>query len=194
MQLSATRFPTTLGFALIAHAQAQPRTAYALRKLFETTPIGRFSSSPGSIYPALKKLEAAGLTATKDGLVLATAKGLRALRAWLSEPVTLAQVEREPEITLLRFAFLDLLDDPTQTMRFLTSYRAAVAEQLSQLRAFLQSESAASMSWHGKLAVESGRMACEAQLRWADHAIASLKKNTHSKPIAEQRRAEHHDR
>jgi DNA-binding PadR family transcriptional regulator len=176
-----TRFPTTLGFALIAHAQAQPRTAYALRKLFETTPIGRFSSSPGSIYPALKKLEAAGLTATKDGLVLATAKGRQALRAWLSEPVTLVQVEREPDITLLRFAFLDLLDDPAQTMRFLTSFRAALAEQLSQLGAFLQSESAAAMSWHGKLAVECGRMSCEAQLHWAGHAIAGLKKTTRSK-------------
>jgi DNA-binding PadR family transcriptional regulator len=181
MHVAETRFPTTLGFALIAHAQAQPRTAYALRKLFETTPIGRFSSSPGSIYPALKKLEAAGLTAAKDGLVHATAKGRQALRAWLSAPVTVADVDRELEITLLRFAFLDLVDDPAQTTRFLTSFRAALSEQLGQLRAFLQSEHTRSMSWHGKLAVESGRMACEAQLHWADHAIARLKKNTHSK-------------
>jgi DNA-binding PadR family transcriptional regulator len=181
MPVSDTRFPTTLGFALIAHAQAQPRTAYALRKLFETTPIGRFSSSPGSIYPALKKLEAAGLTATKDGLVHATAKGRQALRGWLSGPVTVADIDRELEITLLRFAFLDLLEDPAQTMRFLTSFRAALSAQVSQLTEFLKSEYAASMSWHGKLAVENGRMACEAQLHWADNAMARLKKSAHSK-------------
>ncbi len=181
MSASDITFPTKLGFVLIAHAQAQPRTAYALRKLFETTPVGRFSSSPGSIYPALKKLEAAGLTATKDGLVHATAKGRQALRAWLCEPVTLAEVGRELEITLLRFAFLDLVDDAMLTMRFLTSFRAAVSEQLKQLIAFLQSEGAASMSWHGKLAVESGRIAYEAQLHWADHAISRLKKNAQSK-------------
>ena len=40
------------------------------------------------LHEHLKKLEAAGLSATKDGLVHATAKGRQALRAWLSEPVT----------------------------------------------------------------------------------------------------------
>ena len=36
-------------------------TGYALVKLFETTPMGHYSASPGAIYPALKRLEARGL-------------------------------------------------------------------------------------------------------------------------------------
>ena len=47
---------TALGYALIGLVQEDPRSGYALRKVFEDTPMGAFSSSPGSIYPALKKL------------------------------------------------------------------------------------------------------------------------------------------
>jgi DNA-binding PadR family transcriptional regulator len=48
---------TTLGYALLGLIRAEPRTGYALRMVFETTPMGSYSSSPGSIYPALKSLE-----------------------------------------------------------------------------------------------------------------------------------------
>lgn len=52
---------TPLGYVLLCEIRVQPRGGYALRRLFETTPLGIFSSSPGSIYPALRGLETRGL-------------------------------------------------------------------------------------------------------------------------------------
>ena len=52
---------TALTYALLGLVRATPRTGYALRKVFEDTPMGSFSSSPGSIYPALDKLVRAEL-------------------------------------------------------------------------------------------------------------------------------------
>ena len=52
---------STLGFALLGLLQQQPRSGYALRRVFATTPMGHYSSSPGAIYPALRRLEQQGL-------------------------------------------------------------------------------------------------------------------------------------
>ena len=41
---------TPLSYALLGLMQMEPRSGYALRKVFETTPLGGYSSSPGSIY------------------------------------------------------------------------------------------------------------------------------------------------
>ena len=59
------RTPTTLEYALLGLVHAEPRSGYDLCKVFETTPMGHYSSSPGAIYPALKRLEGAGLVEGK---------------------------------------------------------------------------------------------------------------------------------
>src|ERR1019366_772892 len=53
------RVPDTpvLGYALMGLLHQKARSGYELRKVFATTPIGTFSDSPGSIYPALARLE-----------------------------------------------------------------------------------------------------------------------------------------
>ena len=168
---------TPLGYALIGLAIAEPRTGYALRKVFETTPMGRYSSSPGSIYPALAKLEGNGLLekrpasgAAKENYH-ATRKGRAALKRWLVDPVTLDDVANNMEVTMLRFAFLESVGDVTRTIEFLYSFREAVDAHLKQLRVYMKSAAGASLSAHGRLAMESGIGGYAAQLKWADHAI-----------------------
>ena len=62
----------------------------ALRKVFETTPMGSFSSSPGSIYPALKNMQKAGVIesrpAGKKSIFAITPAGEVAFEAWLRRP------------------------------------------------------------------------------------------------------------
>src|SRR5438128_1223789 len=98
---------TPLSFALLGLVRQQPRSGYALRKVFETTPLGDYSSSPGSIYPALKSLENAGMVETRDardargkGSYHLTARGTAALKKWLDAPIT------DLGEAMLRFAFL----------------------------------------------------------------------------------------
>jgi len=52
-----------LDYALLGLLNKRPAAGYALRRLFQTTPLGVYSDSPGSIYPALRRLHRLGLVA-----------------------------------------------------------------------------------------------------------------------------------
>lgn len=168
--------PTTLGLALLGLVNAGPRSGYALRMVFENTPIGRFSSSPGSIYPALKKLESMRFieprpsTGTGKAFHL-TERGRHVLLEWLSRPVTVDEYDREPDVAFLRFAFLDAANDAVLTVRYLESFESAVKESLAGLRAFLRSDEGEALTLLGSLAVQHGVSARKAALRWVRHAL-----------------------
>ncbi|MHC4537428.1 MAG: PadR family transcriptional regulator, partial [Planctomycetota bacterium] len=51
---------STLSLAVLGLIAQKPHSGYDLRKVFSTTPLGHFSSSPGAIYPALKRIEKSG--------------------------------------------------------------------------------------------------------------------------------------
>lgn len=172
---------TPLSYALIGLALAEPRTGYALRKVFENTPLGIFSSSPGSIYPALRKLVAGGyLQVENEGdrhsVYGSTKAGVKVLEAWATAPVTLAEVARAMDVVMLRFAFQEKLGAPEKTVRFLESFQSVVGTHVDQLNAFLQSGEADDMSAHGRLAMENGIMGYETNLVWASKALSAFQR------------------
>ena len=64
------RKTTLLEYALLGLTYQAPMSGYDLRKIFTTTAMGHFSSSPGAIYPALQRLEARSLLkATIDDML-----------------------------------------------------------------------------------------------------------------------------
>ena len=161
---------TPLNYALLGLMQVQPRSGYALRKEFETTPIGRYSSSPGSIYPALKVLEKAGLAEARGaggahsrGLYHPTARGCAVLAAWLTAPIT------DIDEALLRFAFLPE-DDVSAILAFLGAFEAAVLAQAGELDAFMAGEAGMAMTLKSRMAVEHGRRGLQASADWAASA------------------------
>ena len=58
---------STLSLAILGLISQRPLTGYDLRKVFLTTPMGHFSSSPGAIYPALRRIEDAGWVRGRTG-------------------------------------------------------------------------------------------------------------------------------
>jgi DNA-binding PadR family transcriptional regulator len=161
---------TPLSYALLGLVGQQPRSGYALRKVFETTPLGSYSSSPGSIYPALKSLEKAGLIQARDaqdrrgkGLYHLTPQGDRALQAWLKAPIG------DLGEAMLRFAFLDE-EDRDGILDFLDRFEATALDQAQGLETFLAGEGARSMSAKARLAVEHGRHSLLASAEWARSA------------------------
>jgi DNA-binding PadR family transcriptional regulator len=160
---------TPLSYALLGLVRQQPRSGYALRKVFETTPLGGYSSSPGSIYPALRSLEKAGLLETHEhrahgkGLYHLTLQGERALDVWLRAPIG------DLGEAMLRFAFLP--DEDWDAIRaFLHSFEQAAEAQSNALRAFLAGEGSSGMSFKARLAVEHGRQGLQASADWARSA------------------------
>jgi DNA-binding PadR family transcriptional regulator len=176
---------TPLGGALLGLLHDKPQSGYALRKLFLTTPIGHFSDSPGSIYPALRRLQ-------RDGLIVGTIENARSLRprqvfrvtpsgvtrlkAWLSTPVTRETVDDPRGVFLLRFVFMPQVVGVAATLRFLTDLERELTASFDDLRQFYRAE-ARQMPLPGRLGLRAGLEACEAQLRWARMAKRALRRS-----------------
>ena len=171
-----------LSLAILGLVAQQPQSGYDLRKAFSTTPMGHFSSSPGAIYPALKRIERSGWvrgrveakTALRPRMVYKiTKKGLGSLRRHLSQPVAVDDVIWHMDDLMLRFAFMDPIVGRERTVQFLHEFRAAVEEHVRSLKEFAAT-AAGQMPPCGRLAMEQGIETYEIQARWAKRAIEEL--------------------
>ena len=174
--------PGSLDHALLGLLHGSPSSGYDLRKRFETTPMIRFSASPGSVYPALRRLQRWGLirgsrdqtTALRPRQVYRlTRSGHAALRAWLRQPITRADMISRREELCLRFAYMEKVLSRRESISFLEQYRR---EALSYSKSL--SEYAASVTdafpLHASLALELGIEGYRAHARWAKRALDVL--------------------
>jgi DNA-binding PadR family transcriptional regulator len=140
--------------------------------------MASLGDSPGAIYPALRRLEERGLIRSKavkgSGRqrreFTITNPGVKCLTAWLTAEVQPADVMSRMKEQMLRFAFLDAALGEAATLRFLRSLEAALKEYVPGLRSYFKSN-VASMTTSARLALESGVLSFEAQLRWVTRAI-----------------------
>jgi len=164
--------------ALLGLLSAEPQSGYALRRAFQETPLGHFSDSPGSIYPALARLRNRGWIAgvverartlrPREIFTLTTAGGT-ALRAWLAEPVTRDTVARGTDHALLRFAFMEATLGSAATSDFLRDLARELAGLLEETRGYGRVHGPG-LPLTGRLALESGIGTIDAQLQWARRA------------------------
>ena len=61
--------PTSLDFAILGLVSHQALSGYGIRKLFETSALGNFSTSPGTIYPALKRMQQLDLVENRESKI-----------------------------------------------------------------------------------------------------------------------------
>jgi DNA-binding PadR family transcriptional regulator len=173
-----------LEFALLGlvHDQA-PCSGYDLRKFFAETPMGSFSDSPGSIYPALARLERAKLiqgrveatsSVRRRKLFRLTSAGTRTLKQWLRQPLTQADVVSGMSELSLRFAFLESVLGRAACVPFLEALEKELALYIPTLRRHLDIQRATNLL-SASLAMEAGVMVYEGQLAWARLAQTRLK-------------------
>lgn len=160
-----------LDHALLGLLAALPRSGYELRKVFQTTPLGAYSDSPGSIYPALRKLERSGHLAGDDAedgrgrrTLRPTAKGRRALTAWVESPIDAATLARDTGGVDLRLAFVSDVA-PRRFRPLLTEYRAALLARLADVDG-AQDALAAELSPSARAAIDLGRHVLRARAEW----------------------------
>ena len=174
---------TPLAYAILGLLHLEPRTGYALRKVFETTPMGHYSSSPGAIYPALKRLEERGLASSEidsstqlrpKQVYAPTTAGVNVLREWVSRPVSDEDVVDKLDELMLRFSFMGTLVDDVASYQFLVRLAESIeayTETLEQVLATIPETG----SPHGRLALLSGIENYRTQARWARRAMRSFK-------------------
>jgi DNA-binding PadR family transcriptional regulator len=166
-----------LDYCLLGLIEHGDCSGYDIRKVLTATPMQRYSDSPGSIYPALKRLERAKMirslrdvssprsrTAYRN-----TAKGRDALLAWLRQPVTEEEVASRLDEAMLRLSLQHLAGDERATRAFASGIAAASTAHAAKLRHYLRT-STAGFPLGARLAVESGLNTYESIARWAAQA------------------------
>jgi DNA-binding PadR family transcriptional regulator len=176
----ATNDHSLLGYALLGLIRRrQPCSGYDLRRLFADHPMAMFSDSPGSIYPALKRLERSGMVSCaldetsrvrRRALYRLTSKGKNALERWLTRTIEADDVLRRMPELFLRFSFLEFCLGARACESFLESLVVSLQTHIIMLQEHLKSNEA-TMSRSGRLALQSGIMGYECQAAWARMAL-----------------------
>ena len=167
--------PTQLDYAILGLLKDTPMTGYAIRKIFETSAMGNYSSSPGAIYPALKRLQRLELVekfSTKIGFQL-TSKGKEQLVFWLQQTISQEDIAKRLDALLLRFAFMEGIVPLDSQVQFLSEF----IEQLKMVEMGLNSfykDNQKTLPINGQLAIENGLEVYRAHLRWAKKAKKKL--------------------
>ena len=177
---------TNLEHLLLGLLHLKPASGYALRKTFASTPLGHYSDSPGSIYPALNRLRRRGLVrpakdqpATGRGTVLVslTANGLAELRSWLGRSVTLEEVRSDADGVMLRFVLSAQVFGQARARRLVVQLAARAKEIVGDLESYL-SGPGKTLPVAGRLAVEQGLAGYRALASWAARAGRELKRSS----------------
>jgi DNA-binding PadR family transcriptional regulator len=182
--------PTVLGHALLGLLEQCPMSGYAVRKIFATTPMGHYSDSPGSIYPALERLQRAGFVA---GTVVPaergparrvyriTERGLSSLRKWLRQPVTDDDVSRGAGELTLRFGFMEPLIGMADTIRFLEGYHDRLKAHVARLNEY-EAMHGRTTSLSARHAMRAGILDYRCRLLWAGEALRAYRRVARGKP------------
>ena len=186
--------PSLLGHALLALVHQQPMSGYDLRKLFAESHLQHFSSSPGSIYPALQRLEEigliAGVTEQTDTLrprkvYSITAEGTRVLRRWLEGEVTREDVINNTKELTLRFAFMGHLLDDAATVYFLDEVIGKLAPYVDELDEFNR-ETAMTMGKRERVFLEERLKEVETLLSDAENSLRDFQEKNRTVSLSEE--------
>jgi len=176
---------STLSLAVLGLIVQKPRSGYDLRKAFSTTPMGHFSTSPGTIYPALTRLEKSGwIRGSIDDkkelrprmVYRITAKGLDMLKQHLLQSVTEEDVIWRMDDLMLRFAFVDDVVGRKYTLKFLDQFLVETESHVCSLKQYLN-QVKRNIPACGRLALENGINNYQVNAKWAEKAIKELAKD-----------------
>jgi len=177
---------STLSLAILGLVSRQPMSGYDLRKLFATTPMGHFSTSPGAIYPALRRLQREGLvkgtverkqTLRPRQVFALTKRGERAFARELRRPVTRDDIIWHLDEIMLRFAFGGYVVGREQTLVLLKQFVAQAEGYVAWLREQLKLIPDERPSY-GRMALGHGLEMYQANARWARDVIRQLEEES----------------
>jgi DNA-binding PadR family transcriptional regulator len=177
--------PSTLEHAILGMLSGPPRSGYDVRRSLLTN-LRYYSDSPGTIYPALRRLEARGwiepAPADKAGEqnrsrrpFTMTSAGREELIAWLTAPIAEGDIALRLSELFLRFTFMSTNVPRETTLGFLRALEAGLtARAAEQRRRYDEVRKVALPTHTGVLSMLLGVETTEAQARWAAEAHALL--------------------
>jgi DNA-binding PadR family transcriptional regulator len=172
---------SSLEYALLGLLRQQPQSGYDLRKSFVSTPMRHFSDSPGSIYPALRRLRTRKwirVVRQEQGrnrqVFQITAAGNHSLIAWLKQLPAREDVIWRMEEVMVRFAFQTGNVPLEVSLAFLSELEQQLAEYVDELCEYAKQFEWTKAKSTGALAFASGIEGYETQLAWTKKARKRL--------------------
>lgn len=182
--MPATRL-SNLDRLLLGLMRQTPMSGYDIGAQFARSPLIRFSPSPGSIYPALRRLRRAGLIRGRverqrplrpREVFELTPRGRKTLEEWLGGPTDRQDVVLDLEGLLLRFSLMGGVRPLEEQVQLLKEIRQGCADYVRELQTYTRTEmSHAPLT--GKLALELGIEGYATHARWATRAIARVRRD-----------------
>jgi DNA-binding PadR family transcriptional regulator len=173
---------SALELSLLGILDQNPCSGYDLRKRFVSSPFRHFSDSPGSIYPALRRLTARGWIdaqapagSRKRQVFAISKKGRAAFVAWLRRPV-IQDAIFHPELILLRFAFMSQALPQTEVQAFLEEFENAQKDYIVELEDFF-TKNRPFFPLTGRLSLECGLEEYRTRLLWTKHARQAISRS-----------------
>jgi DNA-binding PadR family transcriptional regulator len=174
MSSAESRDLTTLEYLVLGLIGMEPQTGYSIIGWFEVTASIRWSASPGSVYPILKRLEKAGyldgeLESVHDTrarrIYSLTAQGEETLDAWIRLAPSNQDIAEERDVIMSRFLFAEKRLSRAEVLDWLDRYLAGIDRYESMLRAQRPPEDIA-WSAHQILVLEMAFMELSLQRNW----------------------------
>jgi DNA-binding PadR family transcriptional regulator len=161
-------------------SQQQPCTAYSIRRTFAVSPTVTWSSSAGTIYPVLERLEARKLIRSRKikrgqrviSMLRLTPAGTRQIKHWLVNRLDREILGPQVDLLRLRVGFLSELTR-AQQVRFLEQAIEGIAVDVRRAERHLRSTSKSS-----KWAVHTSRavlMIQRTRLQWIRDVLKAAK-------------------
>jgi DNA-binding PadR family transcriptional regulator len=164
--------------SLLAILDQAPCYGYQLRVEFESRTGGTWPLNVGQVYTTLDRLERDGLV-TRDGAdgegrvrYAITEAGTVEARGWLSSPVVRQQVRDEVAMKLAIACTLPGVDIPALIQTQRTATLRTLQELTRTKSGHAAPETPSDLAW--SLVVESMIFSAEAEVRWLDHAEATI--------------------
>ena len=175
---------TSFEHVLLGLICPSPSSGYDLKRIFAATPMGFYQPSSGTLYPALRRLEAKGLVQGQalDGpgqparhrrVYEATPAGRTAHLAWLRTPVEPATASRDLGLHLMRFVMMEHMVPREEVLGFLDDLRDALAALTAGLERYMAT--ARHDALHPRLALDHGLAVHRTSLNWTEDTIAALR-------------------
>lgn len=173
---------SALEFAILGLVRSGVLTGYSVSQVFAGTPLSVFSPSPGSIYPAVKRLLKAGRLeeVPRPGSPVGTQRALRVTQAgeesfagWLRSPVSQADVERDMETLFLRLAFMSGVLSTEEIGCFVRRLQIELDAQVERLTRYAE-ETSDLMPVSAALSLAAGLARVRAYAAWARDAARTV--------------------
>jgi DNA-binding PadR family transcriptional regulator len=175
---------TAFEHVLLGLVCLSPASGYDLKRIFAATPMGVYQPSSGSLYPALRRLEAKGLVramaldgageaARRRRVYEPTEVGQATHMTWLRTPIEPSTVSRDLGLHLMRFVMMEHAFSRDEVLGFLDNLSIALAAFTAELERYAAVPQAGDR--HPRLALDHGLAVHHASLDWAGRAIAALR-------------------